>query len=130
LKPTVLAALTVLALAGCAGPSKPPIVIPTGPLGDAGNILTTSPPPAPKLTPAGNFGDGTHRVLTDVQPGIYRTGGSTISDIPLCSWKLLAGNRAVATGSASGPVSIVVEPSYTAVESHGCRDWQRVGDTP
>lgn len=124
----ILIAAAALAVAACGAPAKV-IHVPDGPLAAGGDTITR-PPSAPKGAPAPSFGGGTHRVLTDVQPGVYRTGGSTLAGIPLCSWKLTAGGHLVASGSATGPVAIVVEPEYATVESAGCLDWQRVGDAP
>lgn len=87
----------------------------------------TSHPPAPRVD---TFGDGRHLVLDDIAAGTYRTGGSSTPDWPMCTWKLIVGDRINASGTATGPVEIVVQPQHTAVESNGCMVWQRVGELP
>jgi hypothetical protein len=110
---TTGAVAALVALAGCIEPPTAPIV-----------AAATVTPPVPG-GPAGSFGEGSHRILDDIQAGIYRTGGPTIADFPVCSWRLMKGDHIVASGSASGTVSIVVEPFYSTVESHECLEWRR-----
>lgn len=75
--------------------------------------------------PAASFGDGRHEVLAMVTAGTYRTEGSTTAWVPLCSWKMFKAGRLVASGTATGPTSIVIEPMYDEVESSGCLTWRR-----
>lgn len=113
------------ALAGCAGQDR----------SVAPQMATLYPnipaaPDAPGTVahaglPADRFGEGTHRVIDEIKPGTYRTGGSVITDYPVCSWQLIDGDHLIASGSATGAVSIVVEPVYSTVQSSGCLDWVR-----
>ena len=77
------------------------------------------------------FGNGTHLVGTDIQPGTYRAeagfGG--------CYWSRLAGlggglndiiaNEVVQEGSAI----VTIEATDRAFESTGCRRWQQASST-
>lgn len=114
------------ALAGCTGPNEPVITIPTGPP----EVAVTSPAPAPPGVPAWTFGNGTPRVFREIAPGVYRTGGSTTPDWPMCTWKIHKGDRIISSGTATGPTTITVEPVHDAVESKNCLVWRRVGDVP
>ncbi len=134
---TAGAAAALVALTGCAGSPEPVFTIPPN-SPDTGNItagpgsvadqvaaLAGSIPRTPTGPPAATFGEGTHRVIDDIQPGIYTTGGPILADVPICSWRLMKGDHLVASGSASSTVSIVVETFYTGVESRGCLEWVR-----
>ena len=77
--------------------------------------------------PADHFGNGRHEVLADVMAGTYRTEGSTVPDWPMCHWQLFAGGHLVASGVATGPATIGVEPMLDAVETEYCRTWRRQG---
>lgn len=120
----IVSAVALLALGGCADP----VVSVPGVQPDAGRLpaLAPSPPPAPVVGPAPAFGDGSYVVGAQIAPGVYRTAGALVEGIPVCSWHFFVGDRLVATGSASGPVSIGVEPVYSVVEFRGCLDWRRV----
>jgi hypothetical protein len=78
------------------------------------------------VLPGDTFDDGRHEVLREVPAGIYRTLGSTATDFPLCSWRLYDGERLVAAGSATGPVSIVIDPTHDEVQSINCKTWRRI----
>ncbi|MGH3836930.1 MAG: hypothetical protein ACRDSF_14720 [Pseudonocardiaceae bacterium] len=90
----------MIALAACAGPSEPVITIP----------------------------DGDRRLIgEDLQAGTYRTEGSAVHLFPSCNWKRfrVGGQGLVASGSVTGPTTIVIEPSDGAFESRGCQPWVR-----
>lgn len=77
--------------------------------------------------PADHFGAGSYEVLADVMAGVYRTEGSTVTDWPMCHWKLWAGGHLVASGVSTGPATIGVEPMLDRVETEYCRTWRRQG---
>ncbi|MBV9652643.1 MAG: hypothetical protein JO296_21250 [Pseudonocardiales bacterium] len=119
------------------------VLVAAGLIGFAGFVLITGDstaapvrpmtPPAqamfakPPALPSATFGDGRHEVLAEVPAGIYRTDGSTDDDFPLCSWRLYESTHLVSAGSATGPVSIVIEPTHDEVQSIACKPWRRIG---
>lgn len=123
---TAVAVAALAVLSGCTGPPSEPVFVipPNAP--DTGDVLAATAVTPPAFGgPAASFGEGTHRVIDDIQPGIYRTTGPVIADVPVCSWRLMKGDHIVASGAASSTVSIVVEPFYTDVQSTGCLQWVR-----
>jgi hypothetical protein len=80
-----------------------------------------TPAPAPKFA---SFGDGAHRVGSDIQPGTYRTRrgssgcyfarlkgfGGTVSDI-------------LANGNSDAPVVVTIQPSDAGFQSNRCGTW-------
>ena len=78
---------------------------------------------SPLTTPA--FGDSTHIVGTDIEPGTYITGRSSG-----CSWQRLSGLSGAASeviDSGSGASQIVtISPSDAGFISESCGDWTRV----
>ena len=76
---------------------------------------------APAVVP-GAFGDGTFRVGTGgIQPGTYRTAGSTN-----CYWaRLLAFGVSdiLANGAGSGPAVVTILPTDGGFQSIGCGTW-------
>src|SRR5690606_20659058 len=90
----------------------------------------TTPPPAPK-PPTGtlvNFGNGTHRVGTDIKPGTYRT-----SSIDRCYWERLSGFsgelRHVISNAYEGQAIVTIAASDVGFRSEGCGTWTNVGAT-
>ena len=81
---------------------------------------------------ASTFGNGTHLVGTDIQPGTYRAEASRFGG---CYWSRLSGlggdlddiiaNEIVQEGSAI----VTIEATDRAFESTGCGRWQRVSST-
>ena len=71
-----------------------------------------------------DFGDGTHRVGSDVQPGTYRTREGSSG----CYYARLGGfsgefDDILANGNATGPAIITIEPTDAGFESSGCGTW-------
>jgi TolA-binding protein len=75
---------------------------------------------------AATFGDGVHRVGTDIQPGTYRSSGGD------CYWARLRNfggglNSIIANGlSDGGPVVVTIDPSDAGFESTRCGTWTAV----
>lgn len=76
--------------------------------------------------PASSFGDGTHIVGTDIEPGTYRSSGER------CYWERLSGfsgtsEDRITNGSNRGGSTIVtIDPTDTAFESSRCGTWELV----
>lgn len=101
-----------IALAGCAGPSEPPLAVPGF---DAARPVDLS------------FTDGAYVINTELEAGTYRTEGSA-DEFPSCNWKRFRGGAQgglIASGSATGPMTILIEATDGAFESRGCRPWVR-----
>ncbi len=79
--------------------------------------------PESEPTPEGGFGDGTHRVGSDIQPGTYRTEGSSG-----CYYARLSGfsgeiDDIVANGVPTGSAVVTIAPTDAGFESRGCGTW-------
>ena len=69
-----------------------------------------------------SFGDGTWEVGVDIQPGKYKTAGS--SD---CYWKKLSASGDIIDNEiVHGPSTIVIESSVFTFSSNRCGTWQLV----
>jgi hypothetical protein len=73
-----------------------------------------------------SFGDGTHQVGTDVQPGIYRTRAGS----PNCYWERLRNfsgglNGILANGNTSAPAIVTIEQTDAGFHSEGCGTWTK-----
>lgn len=106
------------ALGGCSSPAEP-IVIPgheTEPR--TGKVL--------RLIDL-SFTDGAYQIGSELAPGTYRTEGSAMPQFPTCNWKRFraTGQGLIASGSSTGPTTVVIEPTDGAFESRGCRPWAR-----
>lgn len=78
--------------------------------------------PAPTAD-AGSFGDGTHAIGSDIQPGTYRGEGGG-----LCYWERLSGfggtfEEIIANGAAEENPVVTVEASDVGFETQGCGNW-------
>lgn len=78
--------------------------------------------PAPTAD-AGLFGDGTHAVGSDIQPGTYRGEGGG-----LCYWERLSGfggtfEEIIANGAAEENPVVTIEASDAGFETQGCGNW-------
>ena len=82
--------------------------------------------------PASTFGNATHLVGTDVQPGTYRAG---VTGLGGCYWSRLAGlggnlDDIIANGIVQeGSAVVTIEPTDRAFESTGCGRWQSASST-
>jgi hypothetical protein len=86
---------------------------------------TPTPEPEPEVV---GFGDGTHRVGEDIEPGTYRSDESS-----LCYWARLAGfsgelEDIVANGN-SGPEIVTITEDDAGFETSNCGDWVPVETT-
>lgn len=71
-----------------------------------------------------NFGDGTHQVGTDIQPGTYRTKEGSRG----CYYARLNGfsgelDDILANGNANGPAIITIEQTDAGFQSRRCGTW-------
>src|ERR1700759_1012709 len=86
-------------------------------------------------------GNGVFRVGPDIEPGLYRTGGTAstwgvwINNIPtqdeMCSWFTYSTPDAnkenvVQANSSMGPMYATINTTIKAVESKTCLRWRRV----
>lgn len=97
---------------------------------ETGDEVQTTPAPRPTTSttaagPKTTFGDGTHRVGTDIAPGTYRNSGGTG-----CYWERLSGfggsfGDIIANGNASGsqPVVVTISTSDAGFTSRRCGTW-------
>lgn len=77
--------------------------------------------------PDGGFGDGTHLVGDDIQPGTYRNDGET----GRCYWKRLSGfggtlDDIIANAHPEGQSFVTIDSSDAAFESKNCGTWEPV----
>ncbi|ORW07014.1 hypothetical protein [Mycolicibacter longobardus] len=88
-------------------------------------------------------GDGVFQVGTDIQPGLYHTGGPGspfrvwIHGVPtqesMCSWFTYSTpdavpDRAVQANTSIGPTYASIPATVKAFESRNCQPWTRVSD--
>lgn len=72
--------------------------------------------------PATSFGDGLHRVGSDIQPGRYRTTGTGA----LCYWAHLGpGGAHLSSRLGDAPQTLTVGSAY--FETQDCGTWRKVG---
>lgn len=88
---------------------------------------TTEPAPPPPPPPVG-FGDGTHRIGTDVPAGTYRS-----EEASLCYWARLSGfsgelGDIIANGN-TGLEIVTLALTDVGFETQGCGDWVAVEAT-
>jgi hypothetical protein len=74
------------------------------------------------------FGDGTYLVGTDIQPGLYRTDGTT-----RCYWERLSGvsgdfDAILANESVDGQAYVEVFPTDVAFSTRRCGRWEPATD--
>lgn len=75
-----------------------------------------------------SFGNGTHVIGTDIEPGTYRSSGSG-----MCYWARLSGfggelGDIIANGN-NAPEIVTIAATDEAFNSMGCGDWQPVENT-
>lgn len=81
----------------------------------------TTEPPEPSFA---TFGDGQHRVGTDIRAGTYRAPDATFG----CYWarlKNFSGELGAinANENASGPTLVTIAPSDAGFDTNGCGEW-------
>jgi hypothetical protein len=71
--------------------------------------------------------DGTYVVGKDIRPGLYLTSGT--SGGGTCSWSRLSsngsadGSNVIDRGESSDAQYVLIAPTDTAFETHGCQTW-------
>ena len=80
--------------------------------------------------PNGMFGQGTWRVGSDIEPGLYRTLVEGEGFLDSCYWARLSGltgdfDDIIANDNATGAVYVEILPTDLAFES-GCGPWTKV----
>lgn len=96
-------------------------------------VVETTPPEEPEepeeLVPVAAFGSGTHAVGDDIEPGTYRSEGSTT----VCYWERVSSfdgefESIIANGNLS-PDIVTIEEGDAGFNSMMCGDWFVVDDT-
>jgi len=90
-----------------------------GTLAPASTVLTIT---------AASFGNGTHRVNTDIPPGLYRSRNGNSAG---CYWARLSGfggtlAEIIANDIGAGPRLVAIAASDRGLESSGCATWMQV----
>ncbi|MHC1558024.1 hypothetical protein ACR9E3_03665 [Actinomycetospora sp. C-140] len=80
--------------------------------------------------PATSFGDGTHVVGQDIEPGTYRTGGPAAGGMGMCYWSRLRNTSGefdaiIANGVPTGPSTVTIRSGDGAFETTGCGTWTK-----
>ena len=96
---------------------------------DSDSDLSLSDPsssPSSSSEPATSFGDGTHRVGSDIQAGTYRNSGTTS-----CYWARLSGfsgttDSILANANPDGQAIVTISDSDTAFQSQRCGTWEKI----
>ncbi len=76
-----------------------------------------------------SFGNGTHRVGTDIAPGTYRAPGGDA-----CYWARLSGfsgeiDDVIANGGFNANPTVTIASSDAGFETRGCGTWTKAGST-
>ncbi|MGE3795957.1 MAG: hypothetical protein AB7I38_18805 [Dehalococcoidia bacterium] len=114
-------ALVLVTIAATSGGEPAPTPAPSNATGQA-----SAPTAAAPSGPATTVDDGTHEVGVDVEPGKYKTPGSSA-----CYWARLKENDGsvgdiIDNGFSSGPqVTTLRKGEY--FQSQGCETWAKVG---
>ncbi|MGH9290828.1 MAG: hypothetical protein ACRD0V_21450 [Acidimicrobiales bacterium] len=113
-------------------------IVGSAPTAPSGGTTWTPPPaapgpaPQPPTIPAGEIPAGIHVVGVDIQPGTYRTAGTTSTMGMPCYWARLSGTGGtlgdvIANGLPDGPTTITVDAGDAAFETSRCATWRLVG---
>lgn len=78
--------------------------------------------------PDTTFGDGTHLVGTDIEPGTYRNDGSSA-----CYWERVSGFSGttadiIANDNPRGQSFVTIDPTDKGFTSQRCGEWEKVED--
>ncbi|MDN5931873.1 MAG: hypothetical protein L0I24_12560 [Pseudonocardia sp.] len=90
---------------------------------------------APTALPAGQVGEGTYLVGSDVQPGTYRSAGATtVMGFNFCSWRRLSDTSgessaviASGTGNAGEQQVVTIAATDRAFDVSGCEPFVKIG---
>lgn len=98
----------------------------------SGSSGGTAPAPSvPAISgPATSFGDGTHVVGQDIEPGTYRTSGPASGGLGMCYWSRLSNTSGefdaiIANGVPTGPATVTIRSGDEAFETTGCSTWTK-----
>lgn len=113
-------------LAGCGGSNQTATPV-TATVQVTKTVTVTVPPPrvVPKATMET---DGMYRVGIDIEPGTYRSGGSS-GETTDCYWARLRSLNAadlIDAGTGASPQLVLIEAGDRAFHTHGCQPWQKV----
>jgi hypothetical protein len=88
------------------------------------SVSTVTIAASPGVSPAVQFGDGTHVVGLDVAPGDYRTPGPSGTNEGGCYWsrRKAVGSTMTDYGVVRGPGQITIQGGEL-VEINGCQPW-------
>ena len=118
----VLAGAVLTVLAGCSSPTPKATTGTQAP--KAGTAAEATPVTEAPKAPLPGFGDGTHAVGKDIQPGTYRA-----ADVPsMCYWSRQSGfggslEEIIANENTSGPTLVTIAPTDVGFETKGCGRW-------
>lgn len=127
-KKTAIAGAVII-LAGCGGSGRPvatvtstlqPVITKT--------VTVTYPPPAQPAPRTTMDTDGTYRVGTDIEVGLYRTGGRSDEGESDCYWARLNDlnpTHIITNNIGNGPQEVAIQASDAAFLTHSCQPWQK-----
>ena len=121
--------LVIIAMAG--GGHAPAPTTSASPAPSAASAPSSAPVAEPSTAPAGpatSFGDGTHVVGQDIEPGTYRTAGPATGSFGTCYWSRLRNTSGeldgiIANGLPTGPATVTIRSGDAAFETTGCQTW-------
>jgi hypothetical protein len=116
-------------VAGCAGPSQTvatvtstlqPVITKT--------VTVISPPPPTPLPKTTMETDGTYRIGTDIEAGIYRSGGRSAQGESDCYWARLNSlnpTDIINNSISNDPQVVAIKPGDVAFLTHSCQPWKK-----
>jgi hypothetical protein len=122
--------ISALAIAACSsdddgdGPDATPTPAETVEPGDATDAPTPDATAEPD-SPATSFGDGSHVVGTDIEPGTYRSSASTTTS-DSCFWQRQSGfgmSNAIASRLVNNQTVVTIVDSDAGFFSQNCGTW-------
>lgn len=90
--------------------------------------VTPAPEPPVAVAPGTTIdGSGTFVVGTQIQPGVYTSGGPVPGDV--CYWRRIgADNTTVNNAMTKQPQVVQIEDTDIAFKTRGCQPWQLSAD--
>jgi hypothetical protein len=89
-------------------------------------ITVTVPPPPTPLPKKTMETDGTYRIGTDIEPGIYRSGGRSAQGESDCYWARLDSlnpTDIINNNIGNEPQIVALKPGDVAFLTHSCQPW-------
>ncbi|GAA4784300.1 hypothetical protein GCM10023200_17400 [Actinomycetospora chlora] len=125
--------LLLLVIIVSTSPTTPSTPTPAAPTPAAASAAPSAAAPAqvtPPSGPATSFGDGTHVVGEDIEPGTYRTAGPADGGMGMCYWSRLRNTSGeldgiIANGVPTGPSTVTIRSGDAAFETTGCQTWTK-----